>query len=286
MKRTCISTFLLLSTLTMSGNCYSKNDLPAFKDIYLGQKPPGLTPEPFAPDMLDKGFRSAAVSFSPDLKELYFRRRGGEYKKNTLCVIKYKNNQWIESVVPPRAGQPFVSVDGNTLHLGNMYRERVSSGWGEVKSLGVLFKDLPIMRLTSSATGTHYFDEATEVGNIRYSKVTNGKRSAPKSVSKAINAGKWTAHPFIAPDESYIIWDSERKEGQGDSDLYVSFRQQNGAWGPAINLGNKVNTQHQEQYGSITPDGKYFFFNRSYGGDNADIYWVDAGLIKALKPKF
>ena len=57
--------------------------------------------------------------------------------------------------------------------------------------------------------------------------------------------------------------------------------------GAAINLGDKINTRFQEQYGSVTPDGKYFFFHRSHGskGDKADIYWVDAKIIEELRPK-
>jgi len=48
---------------------------------YLGQKPPGLIPELFAPDLLQTEHREVEVAFTPDLKEFYFRRRGGEYKK-------------------------------------------------------------------------------------------------------------------------------------------------------------------------------------------------------------
>ena len=276
-----------LALLIISSNSYSTDKPSAIEEVYLGQNPPGMTPELFAPNILQKGFRAAEAAFSPDLKEFYFRRRGGEYKKNTLVVVQYKDNQWLESVVSRKAGQPFISTDGNTLHLGNKYRERTESGWSEIKNLGAPFKDMHIMRLTSSSKGTYYFDEATEVGNIRYSRLIDGKREAPKSVSKEINTGKWTAHPFIASDESYIIWDSEREGGFGDSDLYISFRQHDDSWGEAINLGDKINTKSQEQYGSVTPDGKYFFFHRSYGskGDRADIYWVDAKVIEDLRPK-
>lgn len=52
----------------------------------------------------------------------------------------------------------------------------------------------------------------------------------------------------------------------------------------AINLGDKINTGFEDAFGSITPDGKYFFFVRSFGGDKADIYWVDAKVIEELRP--
>jgi len=254
-------------------------------EIYLGQKPPGLTPELFAPDIIKTDHREAEAAFSPDLKEFYFRRRGGEYRSNTLVVIQYKDGGWTESVVPPRAGEPFISPDGKTLHLGSKYRERTNAGWSNVKSLGSMFdrEDWGIMRLSASAKGTYVFDDYKSNDVIRISTLKDGKCQAPEKMGPLINTGKWTAHPFIAPDESYIIWDSERDNGYGDSDLYISFRQKDGSWGKAINLGDKINTNVPEAYGSVTPDGKYFFFHRSYGGDTGDIFWVDAQFINALK---
>lgn len=147
---------LLFSILVISGQCFGQEKHSAMQGIYLGQTPPGLTPELFAPELIKTEHREAAAAFSPDLKEFYFRRRGGEYEKNTLVVMRYIDGQWIESVVPPRAGQPFISFDGNTLHLGNKYRNRTSAGWSEVKSLGAPFEALRIMRLTVSAKGTYF----------------------------------------------------------------------------------------------------------------------------------
>ena len=164
-------------------NSINDSDFPAIKDRYLGQKPPGLIPELFAPDIIRTEHREAEAAFTPDLKEFYFRRRGGEYKNNTLVVIQYKNKQWTESLVPPRAGEPFISLDNKILYLGNKYRERTNTGWSTVKSLDAPFKDIPIMRLTVSAKGTYYFDEATEIGTIRYSRLIDGTREKPLTVN-------------------------------------------------------------------------------------------------------
>ena len=264
-------------------NSINDSDFPALEDRYLGQKPPGLIPELFAPDIIRTEHREAEAAFTPDLKEFYFRRRGGKYKNNTLVVIQYKNKQWTESLVPPRAGEPFISLDNKILYLGNKYRERTKTGWSAVKNLDAPFKDIPIMRLTVSAKGTYYFDEATEIGTIRYSRLIDGKHEKPLTVN--IEMGNWKAHPFIAPDESYLIWDDESEGGYGDNDLYISFRQKDGTWGAAINLGAQINTEFAEAYGSITPDGKYFFFHRGFGGNRGDIFWVDAKIIETLRPK-
>ena len=280
---------LLLISLLVLTACNTKKeksedgDSPAIVSAYLGQKPPGLTPELFAPDIIKTEFREAEAAFTPDLKEFYFRRRGGKYKNNTLVVVQYKDNQWIESVVPPRAGEPFISLDNKILYLGNKYRERTNAGWSEVKDLENPLKDIPIMRLTASASGTYVFDEPDTIGTIRYSRLIDGKRHAPKAYGETINGGGWTAHPFIAPDESYLIWDDQRESGFGEADLYISFKQQDGSWGAAINLGETINTEFSEAYGSVSPDGKYFIFHRGCGGDTGDIYWVDAQVVLGLR---
>lgn len=290
MKKVYFLLILTFSVLLTACNTKKQNtkegNAPTTKDAYLGQKPPGLIPELFAPEIIKTEHREAEAAFTPDLKEFYFRRRGGEYKNNTLVVVQYKDNQWIESVVPPRAGEPFISPNGKILHLGSKYRERTDSGWSEVKSLGPMFdnENWGIMRLSASSKGTYVFDNYKNDA-IQISTLKDGMHQAPKKMDSVINTGKWTAHPFIAPDESYLIWDSERENGYGNSDLYISFRQKDGSWGSAINLGDKINSEFADAYGSVSSDGKYFFFHRSFGGDTGDIFWVDAQVIESLKHK-
>jgi len=287
--------FLILVFALFLNACNTKNQKAKDSDSltteasYLGQKPPGLKAEVFAPGIVTTEHMEFFGSFTPDLKEFYFKRNGGKYQKSTLVVIQYKNNQWSESVVSPAeasVGVPSISPDGNTIYLNSRYIERTNSGWSAVKSLGAPFKDIPIMRLTVSTNGTYVFDEREEIGTIRYSLFIDGKREAPKAFGKEINTGKWTAHPFIAPDESYLIWDSEREGGYGETDLYISFRQKNGSWGSAINMGEDINTEDNETYGSVTPDGKYLFFHTYLGNGKVNIFWVSAEVINKLRTAY
>lgn len=259
---------------------------PPREAAYLGQKPPGLTPEVFAPGIVTTEYMEFFGSFTPDLREFYFKRKGGKYDVSTLVVLRYEDDRWSESVVsPPEAsiGEPSISPDGNTLYLGSRYIERTPSGWSTVRSLGAPFEDTPIMRLTASAEGTYVFDEREEVGTLRYSRRIDGRREAPRAFGDEINAGRWTAHPFIAPDESYLIWDSEREGGYGDSDLYVSFRQKDGSWGPAVNMGGEINDERENIYGTVTPDGRYLFFHTYLEKGKSNIYWVDAQILEELR---
>ena len=259
------------------------------KAPYLGQTPPGLTPKQFAPELVSTGNLEIEGVFAPGMKEFYFTRQVTGNPVNTHAVT-YENGEWSQSLVGPRVGEVAISTDGNIMYLGNQYKQRTASGWSEAKSLGPEFEQFPIMRLTASAAGTYVFDERDEIGTIRFSRLIDGKRQAPEVFDKQINSGAFTSHPFIAPDESYLIWDSERDGGYGDSDLYISFREIDGSWGPAINMGEEINTEFEDAYGSVTPDGKYFFFHtinlvESASESSANIYWVDAQIIENLRPK-
>jgi hypothetical protein len=282
MTRLTIFIALLLCVLAISNKSYGHDKSAVLEGPYLGQKPPGLTAKVFAPGVVSAEHRDAAAVFTPDMKELYFTRRNNKTKKWSVITFKSEENQWRESVVGPREGGHFISPDGKTMHLGKKYKERTNTGWSEIKSLGSPFEEIWIMRLTVSSKGTYVFDEMDRKGNgtLRYSRLIDGKREDPKPLSKEINTGTWNAHPFIAADESYIMWDGERQSGFGDNDIYISFKQQDGSWGTAINLGDKINTDVQENGAYVTPDGKYLFFNRS-----DEIFWIDAKIIETLRAK-
>ncbi len=283
------TTLLLLSLSMMSSCSHAQDEPPVLEGPYLGQTPPGLTPEPFAPGVVStKGWEVSGV-FTPDMKEFYFIREvdAETNPRQEFVVFENKNNRWHESVVSPRVGQPFISPDGKTMHLGRRYKDRIGDGWSEIKSLGSPFEEIRIMRLTASSKGTYVFDEATRDGNgvLRYSRLIDGKREKPKPLSKEINTGKYNAHPFIAPDESYVIWDGQRDSPVRNADIFISFKKSDGSWGEAIKMGDKINTGASEFAAFVSPDGKYLFFNRNVGLDNTDTFWVDAQIIENLKPK-
>ena len=269
---------------------YAQSPDPA---SYLGQQPPGLTPEPFAPGLVSSpGYEYGGV-FSPDMDSFYFIRGRGEGAAQDFVVFKYEDENWRETVLSPRVGQPFIAPDGAMLHLGGRYMERTDAGWSDIQTLGQPFDDIQIMRLTASSAGTYVFDEigsADGDGVLRYSRLVDGVRESPRPFSATINTGTFNAHPFIAPDESYILWDGRRSSGFGGSDIYVSFRQADGDWGPAINLGEAINTPAWEASASVTPDGQYLFFHRLVGSadendlPDVDIYWVDAQILDTLRP--
>lgn len=269
------------NTALAQGNKENDSDFPLLVGPYFGQKPPGLIPELFAPGIVStEEYLETVVTFLPDMREFSFTRSGGKYKESTLFVMQNKNNKWSRKSIP--------STDTNK------YAEKFNPSLSEMKGLEA-FKDIPIVGFSVSSKGTYYFyvlNFEDGSGHMSYSRLINGKYETPQKMSKAVNRGKYIAHPFIAPDESYLLWDAE-KEDEDTPDIYISFRQQDGSWGAAINMGDKINTPLYEQRARVTPDGKYLFFWKGDVKVREDgstyvvgsPYWVDAQVIENLRPK-
>ena len=163
-----------------------------------------------------------------------------------------------------------------------------TSGWNEPERLP------PPVNLESfdsspslSGSGALYFFSDREGGigglDLYHSAPTDSGYGEVENLGPGINSEHRDHDPFIAPDESYLVWCSDRPGGFGDDDLYVSHRRPDGTWTSPRNLGEGVNTPADESRPSVTADGKYLFFNSTAAGSR-DVYWVDAGVLRADRP--
>lgn len=260
----------------------------------LGDTRPGRVPVVLAPGLVNTPEnREVEGVFGPDMRTFYFVRRpwGEASDENELVELKYQEGGWQTSVVTRGVSEPSVSPDGRLIYLKNEFVERAESGWSDVTSLGPPFDDIDIMRLSAASSGTVYFDTFTpELDRpLRYSRRVGDEYEEPTSLGPQFGVGVYNAHPFIAPDESYVIWDSRREGGYGSSDLYISYREADGTWGPAINLGEDINTAQDENYPSVSPDGSLLIFDRRGeprpdGERSVSIFWVGAQIIEELRP--
>lgn len=274
----------------------TSDDFQVLKDRYFGERPPALIPKPFDPQIVSPEGRFEGGTFSPDMKEFYFTSKNGSYKERTFFVIRYENNHWGKASETDIKWPQF-SADGNKMYHSKVYRERIDTGWSEPKDQGEFLKDMA-HGMSVSTKGTYYFavyksEDKGISGSIHYSRYTNGENENPVKMGVEINSGKYIAHPYIAPDESYLIFDVVRENGYGEADIYISFKKGDGSWLPAINMGDKINTTDQESGASVTPDGKYLLFSRTKekvrkDGSKYQVvkpYWVDAQVIENLRFK-
>ena len=290
----------IVNMLISLGAERSPKKFPVLKGEYLGQKKPGMMPEVFAPGIVSRiDCFDMASCFSPDGKEFFFTRRKIGTTDNRMFYMKLQNGRWTEPESAPFAYdcfefEPFISPDGKKLFYGSRRPipgktelnrnndiwmvEKTGETWGEPEYYGT-----GMMFVTVTKDGSLYF---TGTGStILKSAFLNGSYSVPVTVGSPesfINPG---AHPFIAPDESYLIFDTRgRPDGYGDNDLYISFRSKDGSWSKTKNMGDKINSNFSELAANVSPDGKYLFFMSKKSGV-PDIYWVDAKIIEKLKPK-
>lgn len=191
------------------------------------------------------------------------------------------------------------------------YAEKDGRNWGEPKRVEFEggfngFGTFPSV----ANSGNIYFNARmdTKTSDLYISEYIDGKYKTPKKLSDKVNSSAQEFHPYIAPDESYILFDSTREEDSfGSQDIFISFRDKNGTWTKAKNLGERVNSPNWDIRPFVSFDGKYLFFISSRvilpklpgnsmtmnkalgvinkpGNGSQDIYWIDAKIIKELRP--
>lgn len=282
--RITISMLILLLLITCSGK--QETD-------FLGQTPPDEIPKTFAPDIVSTELDEFGCTMSPDGNEFYFTRTFLNPRRHTIMVCKQGPDGWSQPEIADFSGEhsegePNFSPDGKRLFFGRLriteqntlvsemcVVDRTVDGWGEPEYL------MPGMFATISNNDILYFTDMSrgmQKGDIVKSEYINKEHSTPELLDGGVNSPAQDAHPFIAPDESYILFDSNRPGGYGSSDLYICFRNEDNSWGDAINLGEPINTAEYDAIPSLSPDGEHLFFCRA-----GDIYWVDAKIITLLK---
>ena len=295
---------MLFLTVIMCISCtQSEKNIFEIKDAYFGQKPPGLSPDIFAPGILSHPDRlESKVVFSHDGSECYFGvvEIKDNRASNKIYYTQYVNNRWTEQVETPFSGSsPFVSAKGKKLYFardGDIWMvKRTLNGWGEPQLLPA-----PI---NSTARETSYTETSNGVAYVssnrsggigkgydiwRVATLTNQSLQA-ENLGPIVNSSSFDVSPLIAPDGSYLIFGSERNGRRGEAHLYICFSKGNGEWTSPINMnssGDIVNNETAHHSGpSLSPDGKYLFFKRHESMYVMDIYWINIGVIEKIKER-
>jgi len=98
-------------------------------------------------------------------------------------------------------------------------------------------------------------------GDIYVSHYRNGKWTPMVPLNDEINTDYYETHACISPGGKELYFTSDRPGGQGGLDIYVSEREVADDWGPAKNLGSKINSFYNEETPFITTDNKTLFFS-------------------------
>jgi Tol biopolymer transport system component len=229
-------------------------------------------------------------------------------------VMQKKNGRWTTLQIAPFSSDeyfsfnPVFSPDGKRLcfisnrplekngkpqGFNNWYVERQGSGWSEPKHHGPAVNSNDEWGSSITRDGTLYFasGRAGSMGatDIFRSRLVNEQYTEPENLGVSVNTKARELYPFVAPDESYLLFISNRSAGEYGGidqyfDIYVSFRRPDDSWTTAKKLGNGINSETSENTPIVSPDGKYLFFISQRNSGAGDAYWVGAGIIEELKP--
>lgn len=279
----------------------------ASDDLYFGQTPPGDTPVVFARGIISLEDRfEQFLLYSPDERELVFSVTNSDWSSFTLKSLRFEDGAWSPAETAPFLGSsPDGLVACFSYDVGRVFftstrpayppaniwmSERSEAGWSEPTMVGPpVSSDGNEFEVAIAGNGTLYFSSARNGGygdlDLYRAALVDGGYPAIENLGPVINSGAGDDLPYVAPDESYLLFASNREGGRGKRDLYVSFRREE-EWTPPLSLGPSINTEGFDIYPSLSPDGKYLFFTRRtewVAKEDSDIYWVSATIIDRLR---
>lgn len=203
-KTLVISILLFVSLVACQNN--ENSNLTVFSDQI-----PTDTPLVFGQGIISTENKEFAITFSPEMDELYFtRRKPGE--KNKIYTMKFVDGKWSEPELPFFSTdigwdfEPHISPKGNRLYFGSTrplsdtissgmhqwYSEKSENGWGEPIPLEKPFVDRFTMYITSSEKDNLYFtsndqEAKPEDGGIYSAINEGGQYSSVGRMGKEIN---------------------------------------------------------------------------------------------------
>jgi len=288
-------------------------------------------PAIFQPDVISKGDYESHPAFSPTGDTLYFIKTTYDLQVSAICVSYLKNKHWTEPQIAVFSGKymdadPFVTKDGKSIFFmsnrplrdGDPVKDDTdiwkvvltASGWSSPIHLAApINSNSDEYYPTLADNGNIYFGSTRKDGNkggsdIYRCRYENGKYLPAENLGSNINTSGNEYEAFIAPDESYLIYNST-PNSLGHLDFYISFNK-NSVWTPASKLPTPINSDGIEWSPKVTRDKKLFYFSstrnsqnaipvraenisqfnhRLHGAGNslADIYTVDLRAVTALK---
>jgi hypothetical protein len=259
-----------------------------FECNYLNETKPGNTPLIFGKGKISvEGKNTHACSFSPDGNMLIFSR----YPNRKSYMMVFQEGKWSnpteaffdgkETSFSPYQDKVFYYRDGDIY-----YNEKTEEGWGSAVNVGnVINTDEMEYYPSITYDGTLFFSRNGDwsEGRIMYSTLKDGKYTAPIDIGLPLNKGG-ASHAYVAPDKSYMIFNSPREGSYTKLDLWISFCDADDSWTTPQNLGKTINSGGEAILcPTVTPDGRFIFFTRLQQDGTGYVYWVSAKIIDEIK---
>ena len=167
---------------------------------------------------------------------------------------------------------PAVSFDGNSIVYTErrgmvnaiLYSRKERGVWQSPIDITAMIKageDCSSCSLNKDGSELFLYKNDGYDGNIYSSTLINGTWTPIKKLNKNINTKFYESHASISSDGKKLYFTSNRDGGAGGLDIYVSEKDASGDWGPAVNLGNTINTPYNEDTPFITDNDSVLYFS-------------------------
>lgn len=207
---------------------------------------------------------------------------------------------------------PVISPDGKTLYFTRSFtRENMGTfddddiwlstlnangDWSTAKNLSALNNRSPnsvnsvtpdgnTLLVHGEYTGLRW----TTAASLTHRTATGWSAPEPLRIDGYYNLGSYM-QSFLGNDGRTLLLALERREGEGEHDLYVSFLQSDGTWSKPKNLGRTINTTGRDDSPFLASDGRTLYFSSNgHGGEGGqDIFMsrrLDDSWTKWSRPE-
>jgi outer membrane protein OmpA-like peptidoglycan-associated protein/tetratricopeptide (TPR) repeat protein len=169
-----------------------------------------------------------------------------------------------------------------------MYSKRKKSEFQEAEEMSYPFNQsdneggptLTIDNKTLYYTVSKYNSKNYYNSDIYMSTYSGGWSDIKNLGSNVNDPDSWDTQPSISSDGKTLYFVSDRKGGLGGSDIWYSEQNENGEWGPAVNMGAPINTAGNEKSPFIHGDDQTFYFSSEghLGMGGYDIFYSKRNL--------
>jgi Tol biopolymer transport system component len=253
------------------------------------------TPAPAPPTIFELSgpLHDLSPAFTPDGRTVYFTQ--GSPAASTIVVSHLAGECWSTPVVAPFSGawrdfEPAMSPDGAYLIFvsnrpkagsvaqpldafyqgkeqpgggGNFWRvTRQGTGWSEAVRLpDIVNRTTGTFSPAIARDGSLYFmepDAKTSDFRLYRAAFRDGAYQTPEPLPFSDGTFR-DVDPAIAPDESFIIFSSNRPPAK-DLDLFIAF-QREGRWSAPEHMGMTVNAAGSDIEARLSPDARTLYFS-------------------------
>lgn len=245
------------------------------------------TPHLFAPGVVSTEDFEFDASFTPDGKTVFFSKGDPSYNRITVVESHLRGDRWTEPEVAPFSGvwkdtDAHVSPDGRRIFFVS---NRPTDGSQEPrKDYDIWYVEAQQDKTWSSphhlgspinTDGNEAYPSVTKDGTLYFeasrsdhpgthiyrSRMLNGEYETPELLNFAGKAND--INPAVASDESFMIFASRDRGGEGGSDLFISFMKPDRTWTTPTNMGASINSRFAETAPALSPNNRKLYFASS-----------------------